>query len=316
MNFAESDKPSFFISYSRNDTGYVKRLAGQLEEAGLPIWYDAHLVVGSRFARDTRNMITRALGVIVVMSGASQESEWVEREVLEAQLHDRLIIPILLSGERFFLLASTHYFDARGGTLLDERTLGLLHRVRDAYSPATRHTWLPPAPPSAAPASRPTDEASLRKLRACLFDGRVEHADILTTSLLLAPAGRLADGGLRRGDGARLSYGLLGEIDAAWAERSGGTQGFRAQLGVHPGPPPGTPAGQAGDFYALADSLGWLRDRRAIPPYGEFVPPAPYPHGFFPTLRNPQIEAHKGWHARWRQTVMAVHLRLRGQGGT
>jgi len=35
------------------------------------------------------------------------------------------------------------------------------------------------------------------------------------------------------------------------------------------------------------------------------------PAGFFPTLRNPQIESYPSWYDRWQGTALEVHLRLR-----
>jgi hypothetical protein len=47
--------------------------------------------------------------------------------------------------------------------------------------------------------------------------------------------------------------------------------------------------------------------------YADFVKPerGNWPPGFFPTLRNLQIELRQGWHGRWITTVMAVRLRPR-----
>ena len=66
----------------------------------------------------------------------------------------------------------------------------------------------------------------------------------------------------------------------------------------------------------LALSLGWKRAHGdTMPRYGEFVRPTDHSIGFFPTLRNPQLESHQSWHDQWLETVMAVHLRLRKWGG-
>ncbi|SRR6266536_3860571 len=116
----EKSRPSFFISYANEDAAYVARLAGHLHEFGLPLWFDAHLKWGSQFPQEIRDQIMHAPGIIVVMSPAAEASEWVEREILEGQRHDRGFLPILLRGERLFLLASSQYFDARDGALPGE----------------------------------------------------------------------------------------------------------------------------------------------------------------------------------------------------
>src|SRR6185295_5146896 len=90
---------------------------------------------------------------------------------------------------------------------------------------------------SATPVGDPTtavDESALRKLRSFLAAGAVEHADILTTAVMLAAAGRLDSGWLRRDDGQRLPLPLLTEIDQAWATSPVAHQGFSAQLARQP----------------------------------------------------------------------------------
>ena len=115
--YGDSLVRSFFISYSHEDIDYIKRLAAHLHESGLPAWYDSDLNWGERYPQKIADQIRHALGVIVVMSPAAAESEWVEREILEGQRCNRAFLPVLLAGERFFLLAATSYFDARLGRL-------------------------------------------------------------------------------------------------------------------------------------------------------------------------------------------------------
>jgi hypothetical protein len=102
--------PAFFISYSRRDSAYVARLVDHLRGTGLPVWFDGDLRVGARFTQEIRQRIMCALALIVVMSPAAEASEWVEKEILEGQHYNRDFIPILLEGDRLFLLASSHHF--------------------------------------------------------------------------------------------------------------------------------------------------------------------------------------------------------------
>ncbi len=311
----EDAQPSFYISYSRDDAAYANRLAEHLRLQGLPVWLDTQVKWGGDSIREAHRRISRALGVIVIMSPGTEKSDRVIGEVLEGQRRDRRIFPILLRGEVLYFLGATQPFDARDGGMPDESYIRVLRDIRDATAGAGTQAPVSPARPPAAPPPLPASlisgNASTRKLRSLLDDGDLEHADIWTTTLLLDAAGRLRNGWMRQLDGGRLPHGLLGEVDALWARSSGGTQGFGAQLSRHGGPPPGTPAGYAGDFFALAQALGWRESRQATPRYGEFVPSGSLPAGFFPTLRNPQIEHYRGWHDHWRQTVMAVHLQLR-----
>jgi TIR domain-containing protein/GUN4-like protein len=320
LHAGDSMERSFFISYSHEDIDYAKRLAAHLAESALPVWYDSDLTWGERFPQKISDQIMHAPGVIVVMSPAGAESEWVEREILEGQRCNRVFLPILLAGERFFLLAATKYFDARLGRLPGDQEMRRLRQLADCAEPGRRsvplYDWGRLAQGSMTAGRQDTD-ALLAKLHSFLAAGRAEHADILTTTMLVGAAGRIGSGWLRRGDGSRLLSGLLAGIDLIWSEYSGGGHGFRAQLARHAGPPPGARPGDHGDFTALAMSLGWKSAARgATPRYGDFVRPAAgkWPAGFFPTLRNPQLEQRQGWPDRWRETVMAVHLRLRNWG--
>jgi hypothetical protein len=320
LHVSDSMVRSFFLSYSHQDMDYVKRLAAHLHESGLPAWYDTDLNMGERYPQKIAGHIRGALGVIVVMSPAAVESEWVEREILEGQRYNRVFLPVLLAGERFFLLAATKYFDARLGRLPGDREMRWLRQLADSAEPgrgpAPLYDWGQVAQGSAA-AGWQDIGAQLAKLHSFLDAGRVEHADILTTTMLVCAVGRIGSGWLRREDGSRLLSSLLAGIDLTWSEFSGGGHGFRAQLARHSGPPQGARPGDYRDFVALALSLGWKSQARAATPqYGDFVRPATgkWQAGFFPTLRNPQLEQRQGWPDRWRETVMAVHLRLRSWG--
>jgi hypothetical protein len=108
-----------------------------------------------------------------------------------------------------------------------------------------------------------------------------------------------------------LPFDLLISINTAWARLPGEPMGFRAQLAHHPQPPTGATPGGSEDFFALAAACGWKVHGRATGRYGEFVATSGAPAGFFPTLRNPQLERHQDWYDRWLETAMAVHLRLR-----
>jgi hypothetical protein len=307
MSFGSS---GFFLSYTQADAAYVKRLAEHLEAAALPVWLDAKLRWGARVPGEIRDRLSVAPGIIVIMSPNSERSEWVEREILEGQRHGRPFLPILLRGHRHFLLAATSFFDARDGGLPGTREIDDL---RDLLSGPM---VLPaPRPGPVAPVASLSAESSLRKLRHALEEGQFAHADILTTSLLLESVRRLDRGWLRRSDGVKFPVGMLADVDAVWSKFSQGQQGFAVQLARHPGPPPGAPPGRHRDFLALALSVGWKGLRGEVSPvYEELLGADQYPPGFFPTMRNPQLERFESWHDKWTDTVMAVHTRLRNSG--
>lgn len=296
--------PGFFLSYTQADAAYVKRLAEHLEASALPVWLDAKLRWGARVPVEIRDRLSAAPGIIVIMSPASERSEWVEREILEGQRYGRPFLPILLRGHRHFLLAATSFFDARDGRLPGAREIDDLRDLLEERTPPA------PRPSPVVPVTAVSAETSLRKLRHALEERQFAHADILTTSLLLDAAQRLDKGWLRRTDGAKLPAGLLADIDALWAKFA--QQGFAVQLARHPGPPPGAPPGRHRDFLALALSVGWKGLRGEVSPlYEELVATEHFPPGFFPTMRNPQLERYESWHDKWTDTVMTVHTRLR-----
>jgi hypothetical protein len=310
--------PPLFISYAHEDLHYVKRLAVHLQKSGVPTWFDADLRWGDRWSQRLSEQIQQATGMIVVMSQAAAESEWVEREILEGQHYNRPFRPILLDGQRLFLLNATQFFDARMDNLPGEREIRELHQLFRSAGSGSRSTqlidWGPARQRGDTAATDQDTNELLAKLHSFLKASRVEHADILTTSMMLNAARRSEEGWLHEDDGALLLPGLISGIDQIWSDSTNGAHGFRAQLALHDAPPPGVKPGRDRDFTSLARSVGWRGPQPGPTPlYTDFVKPRAgnWPPGFFPTLRNPQVELRPGWHERWVKTAMAVHLRLR-----
>lgn len=86
-----------FISYSRKDIDFVRKLAGDLESAGYDVWWD---ITDLRGGDDWVNTIPLAISssqyVIVVLTPNSIESEWVRKEYTQALSLRKKIIPIML----------------------------------------------------------------------------------------------------------------------------------------------------------------------------------------------------------------------------
>ncbi len=325
-------KPSdLFISYAHADIAYVELLADHLATVGLPVTFDRDLPWGARFVGELRTRIVDAAGVLVVMSPAADASEWVERETLEALRSDRPIFPVLLSGETLFLLSSRHYFDGRGGRLPVEDDLAPLRAVLPPrhFAPAEHARREPaldivralgdqPAQPHARPgddhdiAPRPHPPRPLQRLSDLLISGEWEHADIWTTSVLLAATDRLAEGFIRNRDRSRLSAQSIAQVERLWAQHSQGRFGFRRQLELmESSNGSGRPTGGRRGFRSSASALGWPVTESPVPRYRGFTADTWYQDGFFPTLRNPQQEAFQSWYDNWLQTVVSVHTRLR-----
>ncbi|WP_308378050.1 TIR domain-containing protein [Streptomyces sp. ISL-98] len=310
---AEPTHPAFVVCYARADAGYEEGLVDHISRLDLPVWSLGHLEWGDDYIWTIRQQLQHALAVVVLMSPEAEESQDVTREILEGQRHSREFFPVLLRGERNYLLASSWYFDARNGDLPGPDELRLLRRLHDSRrsDEPPADSPLLPLPPTQrlVPAVRSPAHTSLSRLKALLAEHETEHADLLTTTLLLEAVGRLETGWMRRSDGKRLPDALLSDIDALWSRFSGGIYGFRAQarrarLG----------GGRHADFMALSLGYGWRASPgETMPKYQHFIGRA-RSHGFFPTLRNPQSEQYLDWYNQWTETVLAVHLRLREKG--
>ncbi|TDC65986.1 TIR domain-containing protein [Streptomyces hainanensis] len=304
---AAPTEPNLVVCYARSDTDYGERLASHLRAHELAVWTIGRLTWGDDYLWRIREQLRHALAVIVLMSTAAQDSADLTREILEGQRHGREFFPVLLEGDRHHLLASSWYFDARGGALPGDAELRLLRRLAgaDEGPPPPPPAPPPPGPRPPRPGPAPGGEPTAR-LRQFLAEREFAHADLLTTSLLLAAAGRQESGWLRRRDGERLPAALLTEIDAAWSAASGGRHGFRAQRG-RAGL---TGRGRHADFLELSAAYGWRGSPdETVPRYAEFATRGG--PGFYPTLRNPQCEQYLDWYDQWTETALAVHARLR-----
>lgn len=87
-----------FISYSRKDMDFVRKLAGDLEAAGYDVWWDiTDLRGGDDWVRNIPEAIKTSRYFIVVLSPNSIESEWVRKEYTQALSLRKKIIPIMLA---------------------------------------------------------------------------------------------------------------------------------------------------------------------------------------------------------------------------
>src|SRR5690349_10918622 len=105
-----------FISYSRKDIDFARKLAGDLEKAGYEVWWDlTDLRGGDDWPRVIPAAIESSQFVIVVLSPNSAASDWVEKEYTQALSLHKKIIPIMLANSRIpFALNTINYIDFTG----------------------------------------------------------------------------------------------------------------------------------------------------------------------------------------------------------
>lgn len=90
-----------YISYSREDAPFVKRLAEDLRHADLSVWIDQEEIApGERWTECIRRAIVESQNILVVISSSSTKSQWLSTEIaiaVAAQRSDsrKVIIPIL-----------------------------------------------------------------------------------------------------------------------------------------------------------------------------------------------------------------------------
>jgi hypothetical protein len=102
-----------FISYSRRDEDFVRRLAQALAKSGLDVWMDLEdIEVGSKWSTAIQRGLDNSNVMLVVLSPASMASTNVEDEFTYYLDHHKPIIPILLEPTKVhFQLGRLQYID-------------------------------------------------------------------------------------------------------------------------------------------------------------------------------------------------------------
>ena len=110
-----------FISYSRQDSVFVRKLAEDLEKAGYDVWWDvSDLRGGDDWVRVIPAAIESSNFVIVVLSPNAAISEWVEKEYTQALGLRKKIIPIMLTKTFVpFALNTINYVNFSSGAYED-----------------------------------------------------------------------------------------------------------------------------------------------------------------------------------------------------
>lgn len=86
-----------FVSYSRKNERFARRLVGDLSDAGLMVWYDRHKIKGGkRWWDEIQKGIDRADYFVFCISSTSLQSDVVNDELITALKFNKHILPIMI----------------------------------------------------------------------------------------------------------------------------------------------------------------------------------------------------------------------------
>ncbi len=110
-----------FISYSRKDIDFAKKLAGDLEKAGYDVWWDiTDLRGGDDWVKTLPAAIQESQSFIIVLTPNSVNSEWVQKEYTQALTLHKKIVPIMFEMcDVPFALNTINYVNFMGGKYED-----------------------------------------------------------------------------------------------------------------------------------------------------------------------------------------------------
>jgi uncharacterized protein YegL len=124
-----------FVSYSREDRGYVDQLAEHLRTARVPCWYDYDLAAGDTFWAEVQKAIDECAVFLIVITPQAVASPYVRKEIHYAELRGKPIWPIeLRPADPLIELANLQVEAVTNGAMPSERFIGRLRRscaVRD-----------------------------------------------------------------------------------------------------------------------------------------------------------------------------------------
>lgn len=112
-----------FVSYSREDENFVKKLAASLENYGLELWlFQASLKPGDKWREMVHAAIHNSKAFIIILSKKALDSQYIQFERLTAKMYNKSICPVLfetceiptdLDGIEYSDFRNTNDFDAK-----------------------------------------------------------------------------------------------------------------------------------------------------------------------------------------------------------
>ena len=142
----EAGGSPIFISYSRSDAAYAKKLAQTLEQEGFAVWNDSRIGLGANWPHVIQEQLDQSSAVIVLMTPRAYQSEWVQNELSRAKRKQKAIFPLLLEGKEPWLsVESTQYLDVTDGRLPPKAFYELLAKTisRGASTPSISQSSQP-----------------------------------------------------------------------------------------------------------------------------------------------------------------------------
>ncbi len=184
-----------FISRTSADDDFVAELRQRLTAQGVPVWVDSrNLRGGDTLAPEIERAITAASHVVVVLSTATVNSEWVSREVVKAlevkgARADYRVVPVLRPGIKHTALR-LWFPEEPIAVRVEEGPLGLIEAMPELLAALgvrepTDHE------PLDTPAARPVAELVLRLSDPRMLAGEGTRRAAATARLVYDPA----DGG-------------------------------------------------------------------------------------------------------------------------
>jgi len=115
-----------FISYSKQNKEYARKLTDNLLSLGFDVWIDDQIEPSEEWFKRIVKGVRECAAFLVIMTPESGASRWVEREVMLADELQKPMFPILLNGdlhtcELWALFIGKQYEDTRGEKLPGDR---------------------------------------------------------------------------------------------------------------------------------------------------------------------------------------------------
>jgi hypothetical protein len=254
--------PAIFISYSRQDQGYVKSLINAFDKRGLSVWLDDRIDYGSAWQQVIEKHLRACQVFVLVMTPRSFTSHWVQCELSYALEMKKPIFPLLLEGERWFSVSAIQVVDVKNGAIPPDRFF-------QAFI-------------TGAQRSKPVD-ARYADLERYLKNGQWEEADNETYRLMITEVGKETGQWFDPDDLLNFPCDPLRVIDGLWVEHSGGKFGFSVQKKIYlskecGGIPDGRYHKKAWDKFC--HTVGWKEEGRYVEVIFDTASPRGHlPHG-------------------------------------